>query len=105
MCDESLLQSVLYTIPDNVESLNITLGFPLKLTTVSSFVERLIDLQSFGLRGKDRLYLPYVKKILRHPFAKYLSPDSRQKLLPINRFFEFKSCTISNFPESAKYKE
>lgn len=80
MCDESLLQSVLYTIPDNVESLNITLGFPLKLTTVSSFVERLIDLQSFGLRGKDRLYLPYVKKILRHPFAKYLSPDSENLL-------------------------
>lgn len=39
LCNESLLQSILNTIPDEVEHINVTKGFPLGQTPAASLVE------------------------------------------------------------------
>ena len=41
LCNEVLLQSVLHAIPDSVQNINITKGFPLAQTQAFSFVEEL----------------------------------------------------------------
>ncbi len=41
LCNEVLLQSVLHVIPDSVQNINITKGFPLAQTQAFSFVEEL----------------------------------------------------------------
>lgn len=46
LTDESLLLPVLYSIPEQIEQVNVTMGYPLRQTMAYSFVERLVELQS-----------------------------------------------------------
>lgn len=48
LCNEVLLQSVLHAIPDSVQNINITKGFPLAQTQAFSFIEELAQ-KSEGL--------------------------------------------------------
>jgi len=45
LTDENLLSPVLYSIPDAVEKVNITMGYPLRQTPAYTLLERLIELQ------------------------------------------------------------
>ena len=49
LCDEHLLQTVIHCIPDEVESLNVTTGYPLQQTLIASMVSQLFDLTDGGL--------------------------------------------------------
>lgn len=46
LCDESLLLPILHAVPDCVESLNVTMGFPLVQTPAFLLLNQLLDLQS-----------------------------------------------------------
>jgi len=45
MCAEHLLFPVLYSLPQSIEQVNITMGYPLKYTALYGFTETIIDLQ------------------------------------------------------------
>lgn len=45
LADENLLQTMLNNIPDNIKELNVTMGYPLKSSQVSSFLAQLMSLQ------------------------------------------------------------
>lgn len=76
LSDESLLQTVVHCLPEEVRDVNITTGFPLSASPVSTFVAFLIDLQLHGkLEGGDRFRLKQVNQVLRHSYAKYVSAD------------------------------
>ena len=45
LTDEGLLSPVLYSIPEAVEKINITMGYPLRQTPAYTLLERLIELQ------------------------------------------------------------
>ena len=71
LTDESLLIPVLYAIPQAVESLNITMGYPLRQTMAYTFVERLIALQSHARgSGKGSYYHTDVEGLLNHPYLR-----------------------------------
>ena len=63
MCDENLLQSVIHCLPDELEKVNITTGYPLINMPICSLVMNLLSLHS---QGKVRKYM--LKKIQRHPY-------------------------------------
>ena len=70
LADESLLVPVLSTIPENIADVNVTMGYPLKLSQVYSLVRHLLALQkNCRAEGKDEL-LDHrdVLYILRHNF-------------------------------------
>lgn len=74
--DESLLLPVLNSIPDNVTSLNVTMGFPFRHSTLYSLLLSLKNLQK-GLKGKGKsavFYHKHVTQILLHPYIKFISP-------------------------------
>lgn len=74
LCDESLLSTVIHCIPDEVKSVNITTGYPLFQTVISSFVLQLFDLAISGYSpSKGTFRAKYVLQILSHPYAKYVS--------------------------------
>lgn len=74
LCDESLLPTIIHCIPKEVECVNITSGYPLFQTPVSSFVLQLLDLKLKGYsNSKGRYQLHYVTQILSHPYAQYIS--------------------------------
>ena len=81
LCDESLLQTVVHCIPDEVEKVNITTGYPLSGSPVSSYVSQLIALQINGYSPSSGRYrLKYISQILAHPYIRYVS-DRHQALL------------------------
>lgn len=76
LADESLLPSVIHSLPEGTGSVNITLGYPLALTPFYSLVQQLVALQTLGLRNNGKTFrLKFVNKILRHPYAPYISPN------------------------------
>lgn len=76
--NENLLLPVLHSIPDQVNELNVTMGFPLNLAPVSNLVVRICQLQANGLtinkQGQAFYHYRYVQPILQHPLVKMASP-------------------------------
>lgn len=70
LTDEDLLTPVLYAIPSEVDKINVTMGYPLRLTLAYSFVERLITLRSRSrIRGGvTTFYHEDVRGLLNHPY-------------------------------------
>lgn len=91
LCDEHLLQTVIHCIPEEVDSLNVTTGYPLQQTLIASFITQLVKLQFEGYSVREKGFrLRYLNRVLRHPYAQYLWPDSKEILEEINinrRFF------------------
>jgi len=91
LCDESLLQSVIHCIPPEVDKINITTGFPLANSPISSYVSQLISLQTGGWSASsERFRLKFVSQILTHPYSQYISPRYAELLSELRdegRFF------------------
>ncbi len=85
LCNEELLPSIIHYIPDEVDKVNITTGFPLFQTTIFSFVTQLIDLRINGYStSKNTFKIKYVLNVLSHPYAQYISKqciELKRKLL------------------------
>jgi len=65
LCDERLLPTVIHCLPDDVDRVNITTGYPLSQTPVASFIQLFFDMYMGG--HSPRL----VRAFRRHPYAKY----------------------------------
>ena len=79
LADESLLPTVIHSLPEEVKRVNITLGYPLQQTPFYSLVQKLIDLQTLGYNQERESYrLRYVNHVLRHPYAIYITPQHAQ---------------------------
>src|SRR4030095_9312368 len=81
--DENLLVPVLRSIPDSVESLNITMGFPVKNSSLYNLVQLLKNLQK-NKKGEDSNSVYYHKdvvQILLHPYIKFLGTYEIYKLV------------------------
>ena len=70
LTDENMLIPLLYSLPKSVQSVNVTMGYPLKTTLAYSLLERIISLQSH-CRTKEEKTLFYhadVTGLLSHPY-------------------------------------
>ena len=77
MCNEMLLQTVIHCIPPEVDTLNVTTGYPLSQTPITSMVWQLIALQTEGYSAQEGAYrLQQLSHVLRHPYGKYLGIDA-----------------------------
>ena len=90
LCDEHLLQTVIHCIPDEVETLNVTTGYPLQQTPIASMVTQLWALQTEGYSVQEQSYrLHYVNRVLRHPYGKYLTPKVAEIIERLNSERQF----------------
>lgn len=73
LCDESILPSVIHALPDEVEQVNVTTGYPLSQSPVAGILHLLINLQTIGYNTQRGTYRnKYITNLKRHPYAKYL---------------------------------
>ena len=76
LCDESLLQAVVHCLPDTVEKVNVTTGYPLLQTSIASLVSQLINLHVNGWSPKTNSFRRHwLDTVRRHPYAPYLPDD------------------------------
>ena len=90
LCDESLLQTVVHCIPPEVEKVNITTGYPLAQSPFSALISTLISIQTENIvRQSGKYRLRQVLKLLRHPYAKYISPRFQEIIDGLNEHKQF----------------
>ncbi|NND62623.1 MAG: PD-(D/E)XK nuclease family protein, partial [Flavobacteriaceae bacterium] len=81
LADESLLMPVLYSLPSNVKSANITMGAPLESFNIVHFFNTLFKLQL----KKGSYYYSNVAALLNHPFSDILLKSAKHILSEMNR--------------------
>lgn len=80
--DENLLMPVLNLIPQHIEKVNVTMGYPLTLTPLTSFVESLYELQKRKRTrdGVSEFYFRNVNAVLQHQYLKPLCGGEVEKI-------------------------
>lgn len=78
LADESLLNTVLHCLPQDI-TLNITTGYPLSQAPITSLVQLVTTLLQ-----KGSYTLHNINGILRHPLAKFISPKVEELHKKIN---------------------
>ena len=73
LCNEGLLQAVIHCLPDAVEKVNVTTGYPLLQTPVASLVSQLLNLQVNGFSARTQSFRRrWLDIVARHPYAALL---------------------------------
>ncbi len=70
LADEALLFPVLHSLPEKVEAINVTMGFPLSYAPVNSLIEHILELQRLIRVDPEEHLLFHFKPalaIVRHP--------------------------------------
>ena len=76
LCNEGLLQAVIHCLPESVDKVNVTTGYPLLQTSVASLVSQLVNLQINGYSTKTNAFRKrWLDHVARHPYAPYLPED------------------------------
>lgn len=100
LADETLLFPMLYALPQNVERVNITMGYPLKATPLFQLLESIIYLQKTRQETEKQIkpedgqptqaqasvikttfYSKYVAEILNNPFIRAFDKEKIQEYL------------------------
>jgi CRISPR/Cas system-associated exonuclease Cas4 (RecB family) len=84
LCDEELLMPVILAVPESIGEINVTMGYPMKNTPVSGFVELLLRLQHNIRQGRDgklQFYHRDVRSILVHPYMEKTGAGQGHPLL------------------------
>jgi hypothetical protein len=88
LADEELLIPVLHALPENLDAINVTMGFPVKAAPVFSLIEHLITLQRNTREWKNgviRFYYPDVLAVLQHQYILMCEPvDARAMVREIH---------------------
>jgi hypothetical protein len=77
--DENLLLPLLYSIPGQIDKINVTMGYPLHLTPIAGLIEHVFEL--FKRKKKNGFYYQTVMNILNHQFVvRNCNSDTLKKL-------------------------
>ncbi|MFI3317591.1 MAG: PD-(D/E)XK nuclease family protein [Rikenellaceae bacterium] len=71
LTDENLLTPLLYALPKSIGGVNVTMGYPLRLSLAYSFLERLVELQKhrrLSRSGSVQFYHEDVVGLISHPY-------------------------------------
>ena len=76
LCDEKLLPTVIHCLPEGVDHVNVTTGYPLSQAPVASLIATLFTLRTQGYQpSRDHYRLRQINALLRHPYIADLSPQ------------------------------
>lgn len=83
LCDEELLLPVLNAIPENVGKVNVTMGYPLKMTPVFSLITQLVALQKNARKtaAGTTFYNKDVLNLLSHQLVIDFDPLTGKNLI------------------------
>lgn len=81
--DEKMLFPILHTLPEQIDNVNVTMGYPVKNAPVYAFLEAVLEMQRYVKieEGKVLFYHQAVKNLLSSTYLKSVNPGFVQKLL------------------------
>lgn len=85
LCNEQLLQPVIHAIPDSVETMNITMGYPLIETPIYNLVSTLIEFRGLLLQSGGKISVTAILNILTNPIVRTLSNEAESLIAEIKR--------------------
>lgn len=86
--DERLLFPVLHSLPPAIEKVNVTMGYPLRNTSLYSFIEHLLNLQldKKPVGERYRYHHSTLLALLRHPYVRsYTAAQADENIAFIER--------------------
>lgn len=100
MPDPSLLMPVLFSIPESISSVNISLGLPYRSTNFASLLRSIVSMQLRArvIHGTPHFYFEDVMGILLHPHIQLIVPEAAQKLseyISSEKVYNLSASTIS----------
>jgi CRISPR/Cas system-associated exonuclease Cas4 (RecB family) len=84
LADENLLLPVLNSLPEEIEEINVSMGYPFKETPVYALIEKLADINHNARKGKDgkiRFYHKDVIALLKLPVFKDIMKNEADALI------------------------
>lgn len=84
LADESLLFPLLYSIPESIKEINVTMGVPFYTTPLYSLIRLLKSLQEHKIKfktGETGFYYKDVEKILMHSYLRFVAPTFSTKVV------------------------
>ena len=85
MCDETLLQTIIHYLPEDIPAVNVTTGYPLSQAPVTALVASFLALHSEGYVADGKVFrLRFINAVLSHPYSKYISPGARELRSTLN---------------------
>lgn len=78
LSDEQMLMPVVNQIPQKIDHVNITMGYPLGDSLCGNFIELLVQLQVNGRKSDEKggvFYYRQVQSLMRHPFLQIINPN------------------------------
>ncbi|MDR1553872.1 MAG: PD-(D/E)XK nuclease family protein [Prevotellaceae bacterium] len=104
LCNKSLLLPILHSLPEHIENVNITTGFPLSQTPIYNTVSVLIDLQTKGFdKNKNLWNKDYVLNVLQDQYIQTLSPETENIKTKLQKNSNYQ-CSIENFCKNENIK-
>ncbi|MCM1111344.1 MAG: PD-(D/E)XK nuclease family protein [Clostridium sp.] len=81
--DESLFIPMIHSVPEQIESMNVTMGFPMKLTPVAGLMGVIVGMHLRSrVSGGERLYFYQdVEALISNPLVRMMMPDPCEELL------------------------
>ncbi|MCK5840314.1 MAG: hypothetical protein KAG99_10725, partial [Bacteroidales bacterium] len=116
LANEALIVPMLYSLPDNIDTFNITMSYPSKLSRVYELISNILDLymQHISIEGKvaksPSFYHKQLESILLHPLIKqYLHIVSKgntaEEIVKIIRKNNISFVAQKNFPAQFDIKD
>ncbi len=112
LADENLLFPVLHSLPEQLEDINVTMGYPLKNTTVAGYFEIIFNLHLNAIklnqgRKKYSFYHKDLLKLLSHPYSSVLlfNTNHQDAVKPIIKTLQDKNIVFAAFSTLEKIIE
>lgn len=80
--DENLLLPVVYALPEEVSAVNVTMGYPVSISSAAVFVDQLLLLQRNAKQHANEtlFYFQPVQQLLHHPYLMFLMDEEVRAL-------------------------
>jgi RecB family exonuclease len=105
--DESLFIPTLHCIPSEISAINVTMGLPMKYTSISTLMSAIFKLHKNIkiIRSRAFFYYEYMLDILSHPYIQAILPEQsnmlRKDIMSHNKF----NIDIEELVNDSKYNQ
>lgn len=81
--DEELFVPLIHSLPQEIKSVNITMGYPMKHTSVASLIKNIVSMQLRArvIKGEHQFFYEDIQNVLSHPLIRSFASRESESIL------------------------